>query len=117
MTNSCDHTFHRLGGIDDCPVCSPKEWWVDKEIGSNHALLFEPGSISEGRGFHVIEYLEYSKVSSELETLKIELELMRKERDALKAEAERLRGVLGEIAEHPSKAGEIAREALSGEKK
>lgn len=19
---NCDHTFHRLGGIDDCPVCS-----------------------------------------------------------------------------------------------
>ena len=22
--NKCQHTFHRLGGIDDCPDCNPK---------------------------------------------------------------------------------------------
>lgn len=24
MSEDCNHTFHRLGGIDDCPVCNPQ---------------------------------------------------------------------------------------------
>lgn len=35
---ACNHTFHRLGGIDDCPLCNP----TDKEAMEKAAREYRP---------------------------------------------------------------------------
>ena len=61
-----------------------REWWIEREQGSNRALLYEPGEIIACDAIHVIEYAAY-------ETLKADYGTCSAERDTLKAENEALR--------------------------
>ena len=45
--SNCDHTFHRLGGIDDCPVCNPSTNYTPSGIRTEIAGEFVPDRIQK----------------------------------------------------------------------
>lgn len=89
---SCNHTFHRLGGIDDCPVCNPlspeqenydhlydiasppeqggdpREWVCCG--GSIYELGYEPKGYIEAAKIRLVQKSAYLAVCQERDALK-----------------------------------------------
>lgn len=94
---NCTHTFHRLGGIDDCPTCSPDKPFFTGEDLKRAFLVPLP------RGFECMEQWEYAAhlanvqvapLLERIEILKGELEESDRVLFLWKEENERLKAAL-----------------------
>ena len=60
--SQCNHTFHRLGGIDDCPVCRPETTSepagdISRErVAKSEELQHEQASADEARDAALSEW-------------------------------------------------------------
>jgi hypothetical protein len=92
-------------------VTPGRDIWIGRKPGTNLALYAEGGETRTWAGVHFIEYIEYERVLSQLETM-VEInqdvnagyaktiasyERVCKERDELEAELNEWRGMTGEI--------------------
>jgi len=69
----------------------PKEWWIEREQGSNRALLGEPGEIHDCDAIHVIEYLAYETAIRERDGFKYQVACLDKELTEARAACETIK--------------------------
>lgn len=94
---NCNHSWHRLGGIDDCPICSPQapqRWNILSYMSGTEEIHAIIGPLTGG-AVNVIEASAYDALAAERDELKERLDVFRnreyeaKNTDELKAELSR----------------------------
>ena len=67
---NCKHSWHRLGGIVDCPVCSPERWKLRTFMRNGKAEAKVTGPLTHST-IEVMAVSEHLRRVKELEKLRI----------------------------------------------